>query len=298
MAEYLAILEEEAHRPATPPHTVPTPPAVPFDGVLRDGVGVLDDVTLASVATDPATLRSLESVVERAELAGNLGEAWGAVYDALASDLPPEYVHGTRSQRLMDEIIATERGPDAEDGEPNRSTPRRPGWRAGWRAAGLGVLAASLLLAFYLGTFWSGKDGRQEIRLASVAVRGDVTRGIEDVALDVTNGTDRRAFLTVVGLIPGRPKPGYFYRSEEKYLELLPGGTTEVKNLPPVELEGSTVLLLVTTDVPAGEAVRNVTPPAATPETAGHTADHIRRALGDLNIRADVRVIPLPPPKR
>jgi hypothetical protein len=125
-----------------------------------------------------------------------------------------------------------------------------------------------------------------------------VTRGIEDVALDVTNGTDRRAFLTVVGLVPGRKAPGYYYRHQGMYLELPPGVTTEVKNLPPVELEGSTVLLLVTTDVPAGEAVRNVTPPAISPETAEQDAEQIRRALRELNIPADVRVVPLPVTKR
>ena len=55
---------------------------------------------------------------------------------------------------------------------------------------------ASVLVAFFLGTqVRRGTEGR-EVLLAQAVIRGDITRGVEDVALDVTNGGTRQAFVT------------------------------------------------------------------------------------------------------
>ncbi len=296
LAEYLAILEAESQPGDTPARGRRPPEGLPTAEVLRGGVSALADGVLLAVATGPEALRGLESDVQRAGRLGELGRAWDAVYDEIADDLPLDYLRGDKSRRMADEIVLIERPPDDAPPNPPRPAPP-PGIRTPrWAVAGLGV-AASLLIGFALGTVWSGGAGRHEVRLASVAVRGDATRGIDDVALDVTSAADRRAFVTVVGLVPGRKTPGYYSRQEKGYIEVPPGGTAVIKNLPP-EFAGSTVLLVVLTPTPAGGVVREVTPPAATPETAEVGAEQIRKALADLGIPADVRVVPLPPAKR
>lgn len=273
---------------------------IPELEIARSGFAGLTDEQLVDYAISPSAVNAIAERLYDGDLLPELGdwfiqagkrEALGDSGDIdqssslLAADADPH-------QRKVDP------GSEGSNAEPV-TAPHQPSRSARWRNLAIpAALAASLLLAFYLGTRWPGERDGRDIRLASVAVRGDVTRGIEDVALDVTNGTDRRAFLTVVGIIPGQPKPGYYYRHQGKYLELPPGGTIEVKNLPPSDMKGSTVLLLVTTDVPAGESVRNVTPPTVTPETAEQDAEQIRRALRELNIPADVRVVPLPQTKR
>lgn len=279
--EYLTALaaafEGEALRPAA------SLSDFPVETILRDGLGVLSDDQLVRLARSESTVRELNRLVDEALAGGTAGRYWADAELLPDESIPSEY------HAAAEHAVEQVRRLDRETRPTSELRSRR------WVKVALPfALAASLLLAFYLGTRWPAERGGRDVRLASVAVRGDVTRGIEDVALDVTNGTDRRAFLTVVGLVPGRKAAGYYYRHRGKYLELPPGVTTEVKNLPPAELEGSTVLLLVTTDVPAGEVVRNVTPPTATPETAEQDAEQIRRALGELNIRADVRVVPLP----
>lgn len=293
--EYLAALAAAFGGRDVPPGALVT--EFPVEAVLLDGLGGLSDEQLARLGRSEAAVRELNRMVDEALANGTAGLYWQKAELLPHESIPSEY-HIAAERAVADvRLLDRETQPVPMSATDSASVLEKRHRR--WVRLALPLaLAASLLLAFYLGTRWPGDRDVRDVRLASVTVRGDVTRGIEDIALDVTNGTDRRAFLTVVGLIPGRPKPGYYYRHQEKYLELPPGGTTEVKNLPPVDLGGSTVLLLVTTDVPAGEAVRNVTPQTVTPETADQTADHIRRALGDLNIRADVRVVPLPPPKR
>jgi hypothetical protein len=274
---------------------------IPEFEIARNGFGGLTDEQLADYAIDPD---AIVAIADRLNHGDDLLEHLGSWYIRAGkqeANVIPENVERARELLLATVSDSANSATGTEGGHSVASTAASPPNRRRRRWIKLAVpvgLAASLLVAFYLGTVWRGRSDQRDVRLASVAVRGDVTRGIEDVALDVTNGTDRRAFLTVVGLASGQKRPGYYYRHQGKYLELPPSVTTEVKNLPPVELEGSTVLLLVTTDVPAGEVVRNVTPPTVTPETAEQDADHIRRSLGELNIRADVRVVPLPVTKR
>ena len=256
-------------------------PEVPWEQIRARGFDWLPDDVLADLATSPEALRVLDE--SQFDGQADIGK-W--FFDAILSG---------RSKRSSVPGAAT-----TSDLSPSEtaSASTRPARRVQLIKFVLPVaLAASLLLAFYLGTFWSRNDNRTEIRLASVSVRGDATRGIEDVALDVTNATDRRVFLSVVGLVPGRKTPAYYYRNEGRYIELPPGGRTEIKNLPP-EFEGSSALILVSTEFPAGGVVRDVTPPTHAAATAEEVAEQIRNALNGLGLTAEVRVIPLPLKKR
>ncbi len=290
--EYSGLLAAAFGPGLVPPEV---PDDLPLDAVLREGPGVLSDDLLARLALSRPAISDLYRRVEGALQHGSAGECWVQA-QLLPDDAIPREYHEA-GDRAVEEFRRIERatrpGNSPDGGVPAGSRPPRL-----WAKVALPVaLAASLLLAFYLGTNWVGTTGQRAVRLASVTVRGDATRGIEDVALDVTNGTDRRVFLTVVGLVPGRKTPAYYYRHEGRYIELPPGGTAEVKNLPP-EFEGSAVLFLVSTHVPAGGVVRDVTPPVLAPETAEPDADQIRKALSGLGLDADVRVIPLPSKKR
>lgn len=263
---------------------VPGPDAVlddfPAEAILSDGLGVLSDEQLSRLARSPGALTILHRLVDDA-----LGRGAAGAYWVDAELLPDEVI----PKELHD---AAERGVATFRSHYRKAKPSTEPKR--WLTVAVPVaVAASLMLAFFLGTRWSGERER-DVRLASFSVRGDVTRGIEDVALDVGNGTNRRVFLTVVGIVPGRKSPGVFYRHQGKYLELPAGGTTTLKNFPPSDLGGSMVLLLVATDVPAGDVVLNVMPPTLTPEIAHIGAEQIRASLRDFGISSVVQIIPLP----
>lgn len=264
----------------------------PVETILRDGLRTLSDEQLTRLGRSESAVRELNRLVDEALADGTAGRYWQEAELLPDESIPGEY-HAA-AEHAVGEVRRLERETrpgltSLTDSVPSAEKPRRHWVRFAVHVA----LAASLLLAFYLGTFWPRNDGRHEVRLASVAVRGDVTRGIEEVALDVANGTDRRVFLTVVGLAPGRKIPAYHYRSEGRYIEVPAGGTAAVKNLPP-EFEGSTVLLVVSTHGPAGGVVREVMPPAVAPGSAAADAERLRKALADLGIDADVRVVALP----
>lgn len=288
--EYLTALAAASGGRAVPPGAPVS--EFPVEAILRDGLGGLSDEQLARLGRSESAVRDLNRLVDEALANGTAGRYWQEAELLADESIPGEY-HAA-AEHAVGEVRRLER--ETHPGPTSRtdSVPSAVKQRWQWvRLAVPLVLAASIFLAFYIGTFWPRNNGRHEVRLASVAVRGDVTRGIDDVALDVANGTDRRVFLTVVGLAPGRKTPAYHYRSEGQYVEVPAGGTAAVKNLPP-EFEGSTVLLVVSTHGPAGGVVREVMPPAATPGSAAADAEQLRKALADLDIDADVRVVALP----
>lgn len=280
LREYLAALAAAGGGLATPPEN--SHPEFSLSAVLRDGLPVLTDEQLLRLARSPESLAELNRAVEGALEQGDAGAYWSDA-ELLPDDRIPAEYH-LAAERAVAEYHRVEK--------KTRPVSELPPKR--WFTVALPIaVAASLMLAFFLGTRWSGERER-DVHLASFTVRGDVTRGIEDVALDVGSGTNRRLFLTVVGIVPGRKAPGVFYRHQGKYLELPAGGTTTLKNFPPTDLGGSTVLLLVATDVPAGDAVLHVMPGTLTPETAHLGAEHIRASLRELGIASVVRIIPLP----
>lgn len=288
--QYLAALGAAFGDRSTP--TAVAVSEFPVETILRDGLRALSDEQLTRLGRSESAVRELNRLVDEALANGTAGRYWQEAELLPDESIPGEY-HAA-AEHAVGEVRRLERETRPDPTSRTDSVPSAEIQRRQWvRFVVPLALAASLLLAFYLGTFWSGKDGRQEIRLASVAVRGDVTRGIDDVAIDVANGTDRRAFLTVVGLAPGRKTPAYHYRSEGRYIEVPAGGTAAVKNLPP-EFEGSTVLLVVSTHGPAGGVVREVIPPAVAPGSAAADAEQLRKALADLGIDSDVRVVALP----
>jgi hypothetical protein len=291
--EYLAALAG-ATRPDAKPGVNASD--LPLDRVVREGLGVLPDALLFAVARSDAAVRELNRLVDLALADGTAGKYWEQ-----AELLPDESIPGdyhAAAESAVREVKRLDRDTRADRSEPNTTSRDREKTHSRWVAAAMSVgIAASLALAFVLGTQWPAGDGPREVRLASVAVRGDVTRGIEDVAIDVTNGSDRRAFLTVVGLAPGRKSPALYYRHEGRYLDVSPRGKTSVSNLPP-EFEGTTVLFVISTPVPAGGVVREVAPAGMSAETAERDADRVKQALADLGIVADVKVVPIPAGKR
>lgn len=292
--EYVAALHDARRRMGVSPSDKPAV-SVPQVALLRDGPDALTDELLIAAATSADSIHALTDLVTVGMAEGTVGPVWWEAAGAFDEPLPDGYLGPEAVARNRERLASLTSGGHPQPLAEPDSTSVVGRVRSRWaRQGGLGLaLAASLLLAFYLGTFWPRSDGRHEVRLASVAVRGDVTRGIDDVALDVANGTDRRVFLTVVGLAPGRKIPAYHYRSEGRYIEVPAGGTAAVKNLPP-EFEGSTVLLVVSTHGPAGGVVREVMPPAVAPGSAAADAEQLRKTLADLDIDADVRVVALP----
>jgi hypothetical protein len=269
---------------------------LPLGPVLQDGLRVLSDEQLFRLARSEAAIRELNRLVDEALASGSAGAFWQEAEFLPDEAIPSDY-HAAAAH-AVEEVRRLER--ETRPSEPtlpaggNRRDKRYPRWLT--FAVPIGV-AASLLLAFFLGRQWPASDGTREVRLASVTVRGEVTRGIEDVAIDVTNGSDRRVFLTFVGLVPGRKTPAYHYRQEGRYVEVPPRGTTAVANLPP-EFEGTTVLLVFSTPVPAGGVIREVTPAGVSPESADRDAERIKKALADLSIDSDVKVVTIPIAKR
>lgn len=288
--EYLTAIAAAAGGQTVPPGAPVS--EFPVEAILRDGLGGLSDEQLARLGRSESAVRDLNRLVDVALANGTAGRYWQEA-ELLPDESIPDEFHAAADHAVGEaRRLERETRPDPTSRTDSVTSAVKQRWQ--WvRFAVPLALAASLFLAFYLGTFWPRNGGRHEVRLASIAVRGDVTRGIDDVALDVANGTDRRVFLTVVGLAPGRKIPAYYYRSEGRYVEVPAGGTAAVKNLPP-EFEGSTVLLVVSTHGPAGGVVREVMPPAAAPGSAAADAEQLRTALADLDIDADVRVVVLP----
>lgn len=249
------------------------------DVVLREGLSALSDEQLFRLARNPSAIREMNRVVEGALTRGTVGPYWIEA-ELLPSDALPAEYHAAAAN-AVEQFRRLER----------ETRPRTETLSRRWVKAALPfALAASLLLAFFLGTRWPGGPG--EVRLASLSVRGEPARGIGTVALDIENASDRRAFVTVVGLVPGRDRPVYHYRSEGRYLDAPPQSTVAVTNLPP-EFQGATVLVVFLTRVPAGEAVREGSA-AASADAAEAYAARTRKALAELGIDSDSKVVPLP----
>lgn len=290
--EYLAALED-AHRSSGTAAPAGVAVDVPVPAFLRDGPDALGDELLLRVATSPESVRTLADRVTIGMATGEVGDVWWQAAEAVAGQSPADYLGPAaidRNRERLRQLVATTK--PAADATTQSGHAR---WR---RLATFGLaIAASLLLAFFLGRQWPAKNSDREVRLASVTVRGEVVRGIEDVAIDVTNGSDRRVFLTFVGLVPGRKTPAYHYRQEGRYIEVPAQGTTAVANLPP-EFEGTAVVLVFSTPVPAGGAIREVTPAGVSPDSADQDAERIKKALADLSIDADVKVVSIPIARR
>jgi hypothetical protein len=275
---------------------------IPWERIREHGFADLPDDVLADLATSPEALAALEETQFRGQ--GQIGRwFFEAIFreNAGAANGTDRDEKANRYIRQAEESLETA----AESADGARATGADSGAAPSarvlplkrWKSVRWAAVAASLLLAFFLGTRWPAPERTREVRLASVTVRGEVVRGIEDVAIDVANGSDRRMFLTFVGLVPGRKTPAYHYRQESRYVEVTPHGTLAVANLPP-EFEGTTVLLVFSTPVPAGGVIREVIPAAASPDSAEQDAERIKKALADLGIDADVKVVSIPIAKR
>jgi hypothetical protein len=258
--------------------------------IAREGFGWLTDDQLADLALCPEAVGALFEYFSDPQT-----EPGDWFYDAVTREEIPPLDDAVRAR-----IVAPFLDALGKDPQPSAApvVPFRPGGeRARTRWVGpLLALAASVLVAFFLGTqVRRGTEGR-EVLLAQAVIRGDVTRGVEDVALDVTNGGTRQAFVTVVGLAPGRRTQAFHYRVGNRYIGVPPRETVAVANLPP-EFAGTTVVIVVLSDVPAGEPIRLNLSPTASPENAQELTAQLHAALEALGIASDIRVRPFPATK-
>ncbi len=108
MAEYASLLAEVLGREAAPADAE----GLSVERLYRDGPAALSDDELVRLAFSPSTLRRLCERINDTSSGTQFGRCWDEGYDDIASRLPPEYLHGEGSQRMIDEIIAIERGPE------------------------------------------------------------------------------------------------------------------------------------------------------------------------------------------
>jgi hypothetical protein len=296
--EYLEALAE-IQPPLSPPARTP----VPVESVVSDGLGGLSDEQLVGLAFDAAAFRTLGERVCNALGSGQAGEYWTELMFRAAETFQPDPALAGAARQAFDEfeeIRRQVRGKSATKPEPASAAGRGNLRRRKVRWIGFATsIAAALVVGVGLGLLVPSKP--KQFEFAGLEARGDVTRGIEDVELVVTNNGNERAFVAVVGLFPGGRRPDIFSRAGTTFVGVAASETTVVRNLP-LEFEGATVVLVVLTNVPAGEAIRVNLPaspsPLLSPDRAADLGEHLRRALEALNIRSQVRVIPLPSSKK
>jgi len=162
------------------------------------------------------------------------------------------------------------------------SAPRRRVLRLAGYTVAAGVAAALLVaLGAILGNLGTKEPGPL---IAHVEVRGSAPRGPGSIPdLVVENRSDRKAFVTVVGLSPNR-RPAVLYRETQRFVDVPPHGSRVIQNLPE-SFDGSTLLLVVLTGSPAGEAVRDSLPDRSQGEAIEGVRDALVRALEALGYR-------------
>lgn len=318
LAEYLDALPG----PGTGPG--PERPAIaveelPTQRLLAEGLSALSDAQLVRVAVSPDAVRGLNAAVETALLDGTAGPAWWSAVDLPDDILPPDYLPPERARRLAADAAAATRQA-APPADPPAVVPRsvadaKPagGFRLRW--ASLAALAASVLgFGVLLGTQfrgaqrevasltpdelsrdlppgtrdsllrrWGGKP-RGEVLLGEARTRPDIVRGPESFLIEVQNTDDRRAYVTIVGLVAGK-RPAFQTKApdggRDQWIAVEPGATRPL--IPSQNIERAETFLIVLTPTPAGEVVREFVlqqPPAATAEAVRDAATTELKRLG------------------
>jgi hypothetical protein len=297
LEEYLAVLATDFPNAAA---AIPIPAMPSEDDIVKRGLVPLSAEELYALALEPGLARRMGEAVVSALEDGVAGQYWRDVEMTIPAGFQPDPLIGEASRRSVERLLAIERTVDAETESPSRTKPQVK--RASWwtrNAFSLAALAAALVVGIFVGSFTTSKP--KQFAFASLEAHGDVTRGIEDVELVVKNDGTERAFVTVVGLAPGGRRGVVFNQSQGSFLAVNAGEAQSLKNLPP-EFEGTTVVLVVLTNVPAGEAVRINLPtspsPLLSPDRGGDLGEHLRAAMEALNVRTQVRTISLPSSKK
>src|SRR5579883_1332756 len=180
---YTELLESERSRRGLLTRLLSrTGPDIPEKAIIETGFVHLSDAVLADLALSPEALGALDELL--------YGE------DALGLEMGDWFLH--------DEPPAEALPASSVPGEATVPVPtaRPKASRLSWVAATLAV-AASLLVGIFLGSKIGGGNARPEFALAGVEVRRDPARGPDDFMLEVRNSGSARAFVTVVGIVPG-----------------------------------------------------------------------------------------------
>ena len=125
--------------------------------------------------------------------------------------------------------------------------------------------------------------GREPSLAAAVSLLEDGARGPGSVAgLRVESRSPGRAFVTVVGRVPGR-RLVVHYREGQRFIEVAPRGVSTLRSLP-ASFDGARAVLVVLSHTPAGEEIRQI---AGDLEDAGvgEAGDKIRSGLYALGFR-------------
>ncbi len=258
--EYCLALEDEFARSGVGQPPDASLAGLPVEILLRDGLGALSDDQLACLAVSPAAIRALNKRVEQAMQAGTVGDLWWEVCDSVANQLPPTYLGADAIHRTADFIRELERDNPEESHlitVPVQPAPARPRFGPTLRwGAGLFAMAASLLVAFFLGGYvlrnGGGRDDGNQVLLASATPKYGTVRGTErDLRVEMRSGLT--GFATVVALVPGQ-------RPEELVFPGIGGDDIPVEASTPIEFgplpSATTSVLFVVTETPAAERAR------------------------------------------
>lgn len=290
---YEAAFDELLDSSPLPPHVSENlyETEIRADEIVRSGLGVLSDVELVTLAARP---EGLQVVAELIEEAVDEPDAWPEWRRLLAdaeraelSEVRPELIAKLTDIARAHPAYA---GGGRPEPRPSKAFRLAPVWAA---------LAACILIALgFVGGRLSRPRGPEVALAARVTAARFPDRGGTGrvTKLEIENRSDRRVFVTVIGL--GGARPPVEYEENRTFIEV---GTAESRTveLPASRFGNVGSAVVVLTATPAGEAVvkrLEEDPLPADPEAA---LDRIKSDLARYGFSgAVVELVPLPPTDR
>jgi hypothetical protein len=265
------------------PHAKVTIESLALDEVLEKGLGVLSGEALVGLAFDGDTMRELNEIVRTALAEQCAGKYWEDAEQLPDDRFPADYLPASLVTRLLPRAVPAVRSDRLATPDAGRAR-KWPVW-----AAMTAATAASFLVGLFLGTRTGDGNQVPAFALADVKTVGETTRGVDGFKLEVTNDGAGKAYVTVLGFVPGS-KHLRSYNGGPGFLVAPPRTKIEIKNLPR-EFEGATVLLVVLCNVPAGEAISKSAPPEVSADRAADVVERLKSELAALNVRAEIRLV-------
>lgn len=292
LEEYLTALTEVLREPTGSSSADELEPWS-VDGLIRAGLPALSSNEITLLARSPETIRTLHQQVCRAMEEGSAGEYWFDALDMPEGSIPDDYLpHSSiaRVTHLLDEIEGVDHAlRAAQDAAKNVLSPRT--WPRSRIALTAVAMAASILIGVGLG--WMLRAPDEELHASIQPTQWRTVRGDRVPVIEVRNDGSRPLFVTVVGLAPDSP-PRVFHRDANQYIAVSPGSTRTVENFDE-QLKGARAYLVVVTETPSGDVVREFLPQDAGPETANRLREELTKTLQGLGYRS-FRVEVLTPP--
>jgi len=147
------------------------------------------------------------------------------------------------------------------------------------RTAAISATAALVVVGLALGL--AGFRLHKNVEYAArVTLRENPVRGpgfVSEIAVENLSG--RRAYVTLVGLAPGR-NPALHYRENNRFIDVEPNSIRPITNLP-TQFDGCTAFFVVLTATPAGETVRGLLSEPIQAEKIEESKQNLMKALLD-----------------